>query len=731
MKWNILIAVCLLFVLCLTGCAGPVDTTAETTPPETTPPETTKTPETQGDDPVISLISEYPYSIPMLDSAYVRGGKYAEQNWYAIESRDYIIKNTPTTTATDNMRFGLFKYDISGLAESDVVYAEFEARATKIETSTDVPFNIYLVSDEWDGTKVTMVTRPETLEESPVIEGVLFNKIDRVDVTEFLRTQIRAGKDSFSIMIVQMMDTNSETRIAKDSGYPSFTVYADTEGPEIIYEKQLLESEKKNDAIWKQAEKLYNEWNEKYEKLKAEEAPTAEKIVSDPDTYNKQVETFRVRPGVYDTRTLSALSDYTEKTVKLDKYGGLMDESMKQEATGFFYTTKIGDRWWMIDPLGYPCYIKGMSCIDYAYQKSEYQAAKALEVYGSYENWASATTEHLKNDLYFNIEANSSINKSYQGDDPIPRQIPMGFAGAYGKYVGVNAYVGGSTTFSENNTMPVFDPMFEQHVNTTAQTVRANGYVGDPNIVGYTTDNELPLKLDIIYDYLNLDHTKEVNHYSYAAAWYWLSQMTGKDNPNREDITPEIEQLFLAFLYDRYFDVTTTALRRADPDHMIMGSRFLTVCKDSTWLFRFVSQYLDCITINWYYDWEIDEDVIYNVATNATVPFIVTEFYAMGQENDGNLGNSSGAGFTVKTQAERGDFYQNFTLRLLEAKNCIGWYWFQYIDNDPRNAGGDNTSVDSNKGIYSSNYLEYTDLTEAMATLNRNVYGLIEYFDQK
>ncbi len=716
---SMVILILLLLLLGLGGCAGdPTVSISGTTTDESLTP---------GKDDGELIMTDFPYSLELLEAAYVRGGSYADTNWHEIDDSDIIVKHN--STKQDVVRYALFKYDISELSEKDIGAAELTITTSHMEPSADVPFDIYIVDNGWSEQTVTFNSCPDKHDESPIIKGMLFNKISKGNLTKLLKELVSVNATEFSIMIVQTMETNAETRIT--DGYPKLTVYRDESGAEYGYERQLLESEKKNNAIWAQAASLFDEWYAKYEALLAEPQPKAEKIVSDESVYTKKVQTFGHTVGNYDTRTLSALTDFTSTEVKFDQYGGLMDESLKQEATGFFYTEKIGDRWWLIDPLGYPCYIKGMSCIDYAYQGSKAQEAAMLEKYGSASKWAEQTADHLKNDLYFNIEANSSIHRSTSGNAPFPRQIPLSFASEYGKYLGVDAYTGGSTAFSENNTMPVFDPGFEMYANQTAQRVRSNGYGNDPMVLGYTTDNELPLKIDIIYDYLTLDYRKEVNHYSYACAWHFLTEMTGKQNPTTEDVTEEIEQLFLAFLYDRYFDVVTTSLRRADPNHMIMGSRFLTACKDATWLFRFVSPYLDCITINWYYDWEIDEDVLYNYATNATVPFIVTEFYAMGQENEGNLSNSSGAGFTVKTQEERGYFYQNFTLRLLESKNCIGWYWFQYIDNDPKNNSGDSTSVDSNKGIVSNGHNEYTELTSAMVEINRNVYGLISYFDEK
>jgi hypothetical protein len=91
---------------------------------------------------------------------------------------------------------------------------------------------------------------------------------------------------------------------------------------------------------------------------------------------------------------------------------------------------------------------------------------------------------------------------------------------------------------------------------------------------------------------------------------------------------------------------------------------------------------------------------------------------------DSGLANRSGAGWIVRTQADRGRFYQNFTLGLLESKICVGWDWFKYIDNDPEATGVDPSNVDSNKGIVSNRYEPYRPLLEAMQQINERVYGI-------
>jgi hypothetical protein len=108
-------------------------------------------------------------------------------------------------------------------------------------------------------------------------------------------------------------------------------------------------------------------------------------------------------------------------------------------------------------------------------------------------------------------------------------------------------------------------------------------------------------------------------------------------------------------------------------------------------------------------------------------PYMVTEFYAKGE--DSGLANTTGAGWLVHTQRDRGDWYQHFTLALLESRDCVGWQWLTYIDNDPQNKKAELSNLDSNKGIVNVLFEPYPDLLQRMKSLNDQVYALAAYFD--
>lgn len=70
-------------------------------------------------------------------------------------------------------------------------------------------------------------------------------------------------------------------------------------------------------------------------------------------------------------------------------------------------------------------------------------------------------------------------------------------------------------------------------------------------------------------------------------------------------------------------------------------------------------------------------------------------------------------------------------LALPESKNCVGWHYFKYLDNDPTATGVDPSNTDSNKGVENNFYEVWTPMMELMRELNTQVYKIVDYFDDK
>jgi hypothetical protein len=193
-------------------------------------------------------------------------------------------------------------------------------------------------------------------------------------------------------------------------------------------------------------------------------------------------------------------------------------------------------------------------------------------------------------------------------------------------------------------------------------------------------------------------------------------------------ITSALREEFLQHVADRYFRITTQAIRKYDPNHLCLGSRYHGGDLSKPVLWSAAGKYLDVVAVNYYGTWTPSQERMQSWVQASGKPFIVTEWYVKGM--DSGMANTTGAGWCVKTQRDRGLFYQNFTLGLLESKNCVGWHWFKYMDNDPANLKTDPSNRDSNKGIVTFRYEPYPPLLDAMKQLNQRVYSLVEYFDK-
>lgn len=150
---------------------------------------------------------------------------------------------------------------------------------------------------------------------------------------------------------------------------------------------------------------------------------------------------------------------------------------------------------------------------------------------------------------------------------------------------------------------------------------------------------------------------------------------------------------FAGRLAEIYYKGVREAIDAFDPGMMYLGTRLHGTPKYMKNVVEACGKYCDIVSINYYSRWSPELDTyVQDWATWAGKPFLVTEFYTKGTE-DSDLNNLSGAGFSVPRQEDRAYAYQHFTLGLLEAKNCVGWHWFKYQDDD----GNDNTGKPANK----------------------------------
>ncbi len=421
----------------------------------------------------------------------------------------------------------------------------------------------------------------------------------------------------------------------------------------------------------------------------------------------------------FKTRTVCLLPNYIppKEPIKLSKYGGWSDK--KENETGFFHVKKIGDRWWCIDPDGYRYINIALNSLTMG--RSERNKRTFETKFGSTEKWINETVELLQTNGFNSagswsnhhaiIEANKNLRR------PFAYTINWNFMSTYGRERGGTYQKPGHTGYP-NDAIFVFDPEFEEFCDRHAKQLES--LKNDPNLFGHFSDNEMPFKFNSLDNYLSLPESEP----GFIAARDWLEEK----KINVLEITDEHREEFLARVADKYFSIVSSAIKKYDPNHMYIGARFYSSEKNQPVFMEVAGKYLDIISCNYYNRWTPDSIEMANWARWSGKPFIVTEYYTKGE--DSGMPNQSGAGWIVRTQNDRGLFYQNFNLALLESKNCVGWHYFKYQDNDPTAKGVDPSNIDANKGIVNNDYEVWQDLMEKMRELNLQVYPLIQYFDQ-
>lgn len=401
----------------------------------------------------------------------------------------------------------------------------------------------------------------------------------------------------------------------------------------------------------------------------------------------------------------------------LDRFGGV--PSKLTRTTGFFHTEKVGNRWWLVTPDGGLFISRGMNAVSQIDTKGGKETLK--NKFGNPQAWAGQTLGLLRADGFNTLGAWSDATVLKSETLPMARTVLWSFMSGYGKKRGGTRQDAGHTGYP-NDCPFIFDPGFETFCEDYAQ--RLDVSKDDPWVIGNFSDNEMPWSRKMLENYLTLPAT-DPGHIA-AAEWLLARQGSAAEKPA---ITDSDRAAFLGFALNRYLVVTSAAIRKHAPHHLVLGPRLHETVFDLPEVFAALGRHADILCMNYYRAWAPDKKRLEMWHHESGKPLMMTEFYAKAE--DSGLGNTGGAGWLVKTQKDRGAFYQNFTLGLIESGICVGWSWHRYADNDPDDKKVDPSNRDSNKGVVSNRYEPYVDLLESMKSINQRAYGIAEHFDSR
>lgn len=455
------------------------------------------------------------------------------------------------------------------------------------------------------------------------------------------------------------------------------------------------------------------------------------------------------------TRTVEGMNWFSPVGFHVEtSWGGRLDcgEPVSvRGAEGFFRVGRVGGRWYFLDPDGGAVILRGtqhvrpyhMDDVPTAEHEAGYKAR-----FSSDAAWSVETGNLLASNGFNYISYGAKRIARFPDDIRsgllCPEQsVPGCISGrrkfAYGENLyllrtfmwDMTAQLGYDKSFDSgkyNRLVLAFEPKFEEYIGRLAQEKCAL-FRDDEHFVGYYLDNELPF---VAYENSSSTLGVELAHFlslpdDYSGARSFAQAFMAREGiASQAGITAAHRERFRAEVADHYFRVASEAVRKADPNHLILGSRLHDWSKYAQGVVEACARYCDVVSINYYSRWQPEPVYMANLAAwCGERPFIVSEFYVKADDASYKgrpYPNTDGGGWLVRTQRSRGEFYQNFCLRLLETRHCAGWMHFEYADGYSGGKG-------SNKGIVSVEYQPYNQYLSSMKSLHDNLYALASYYD--
>jgi hypothetical protein len=343
-----------------------------------------------------------------------------------------------------------------------------------------------------------------------------------------------------------------------------------------------------------------------------------------------------------------------------DRFGGT--RAVRSQATGFFRVEKSGGRWWFFTPEGNGFISMGMNHFDLSALKHEDNIQIFRERYGGnndrfiMEGIARPLREWGFNSIGWTQESVSGRwldNRTLLRHSPewSPRELKL--AGLPYIY---NLHFADIEFFNANPFYPdVFDEDFEQWADYVARSVCLE-MRDDPMLIGYA---DVPIPA-----------------FTRNAPGSWAE---GLELDKPED-RGKLERIVR-----RYFEVTTRAIRRYDPNHMIFGPRFDHPPNTPEWIIGIAGEYFDVILCNLFVtEQDVDTKVLrWHQVSGRPVLLSDMAFLAPTRL----LRVSPGSDAYVPDQKARGKRYQEFASNVLIRPYIIGWHWCAFIENRARKSG--------------------------------------------
>ncbi len=414
------------------------------------------------------------------------------------------------------------------------------------------------------------------------------------------------------------------------------------------------------------------------------------------------------------------------------------------KSTGFFHVEQVGGKWWVIDPAGNAFFIIGTDHVNYNVHWCEALGYAPYHknceaIYGDEQKWADHAVELLRSWGFNSLGANNSPTTRRRG------LAHLEFLG-WGQGFAGEDYITVKTTWT--GFPNVFSPKWAEYCDRKAAE-QCPPNKPDMWLIGYFIDNELEWygKTGSLFSDAfarPADHTAKIALVNQLRKRYkddiqafnkvWGTQAASFDELLRFTTAPKSSSqeaaddvsAFAKLCADRYFSVASAAIRKHDPNHMVLGCRF---AGNSPGVWSVAGKYCDIVSVNCYRTLDLDKGVmtddfetdLANWHEKTGRPLMITEWSFPGL--DAGLPSVHGAGQRVKTQADRARAFTIFQRLLFSTPFLVGSNYFMWVD-EPALGIAKTFPEDSNYGLVNEKDVPYKPITEAATKLHARAYDI-------
>ncbi len=133
-------------------------------------------------------------------------------------------------------------------------------------------------------------------------------------------------------------------------------------------------------------------------------------------------------------------------------------------------------------------------------------------------------------------------------------------------------------------------------------------------------------------------------------------------------------EAYTAHFFDAYFKLLAETFRKYDPNHLLIGARFLVANVNVESAVTACGKYCDVFSYN-YYTRTIDPTLLDRIHKLTGKPILLSE-WSFGTSEQGLAGGV----IDVRSQSERGDAYRSYVEEAASLPYVVGIQWFSYID---------------------------------------------------